>query len=169
MTDFTLNFASEGACLVPVEKQDKPEQWHKLTTTLRRSQVLEGVRFNGGFRGGRIFRRIFNSTDFSADFLADFSADFSPDFSADFAVDFSVDLAWDRRWIFLKKVRKPCKTKDLSDLLQIPAQILPGCGSLLFSGCAGLTRISPPPHPPQQNPPECWGGWEACHHANAKR
>ena len=27
---------------------------------------------------------------------------------------------------------------------EIPAQILPGCGSLLFSGCTGLTRISTP-------------------------
>ena len=101
--------------------------------------------------------------NFAADFLADFPADFSAAFSAEFFVDFAGNC----RRIFLKKVPKPFKTKDERDFPKnaqgIPAQILPGCGSLLFSGCPGLTQIPPPPAKPSK-----MLGWLGdMHHANA--
>ena len=84
--------------------------------------------------------------DFSADFLEDFLADFAADFAADFSADFFVDLAWNPRRAFLNPVRN---TKDLRDLLprimkKFPHKFSLLVGSLLFSGCAGLTRQSHP-------------------------
>ena len=143
-----MNSASESAFEFHINIQNKPERWHKLTATLWRSQLLEGVcvcvcvRFHGRF---------------VADFVEDFLAEFSVDFVADFLVDFLADL-WQtllrisrrifRRifpWILLEKLPKPCQTKDLRDknikkfLLRFSLLV----GSLLFSGCAVDPAIAP--------------------------
>ena len=74
------------------------------------------------------------SADFSADFLADFSADFLADFSADFLADFSANC----RRIFLAKVSKRCKTKDLSDFPQKIPKRSPHKFSLVVVHCYSL-------------------------------
>ena len=61
--------------------------------------------------------------DFLVDFCADSSADSSADASADFSAEFSVDFVFPHKFSLLV------------------------C-SLLFSGCAGLTRESHPLNPP---------------------
>ena len=64
--------------------------WHKVTATFRRSQLLEGTCFYGGFCDGFCdgFCGGFSGEFVLADFLADFSADFLADSSADFSADF---------------------------------------------------------------------------------
>ena len=107
--------------------QNKSEQWHKLTATLRRSQVLEFACLNGGFRGG-----------FCSGSSGAFFSGFSADFSADFAADFSVDFAWNRWRIFLIKVPKPCKTKIMSDFIQRIPKKFPHKFSLVAVQCCSL-------------------------------
>ena len=79
----------------------------------------------------------------------------------DFLTDFSTDFVWNRRRISLGDLPKPCRAKSLRGGLPHKFSLI--VGSLLFSGCAGLTRQSRPP----PKSPDSWSGWEACHHANA--
>ena len=49
---FTVNFASESTCLIPVQHpENKPERWHKATAMLKRSNCCKGGEFCGGFSG----------------------------------------------------------------------------------------------------------------------
>ena len=139
--------------------RSKPERQHKLEGACFHGGFC--CRFSGGFFGKfsakffsgffwRIFQRVFWRI-FSADFLANFSADFS--------ADFSVDVASNHQQIFRENLPKPCK-KGPERFSPINPQEFPykfslPVGSLLFSGCAGLTCNS-------------WSGWEVCHHVNAK-
>ena len=91
------------------------------------------------------------------------------DFSADSSVPFSVDFGSNRQRISFKTFPKTCKTKDLRDFLKkipkrFPYKLSLLAGSLLFTGCASLTRQAHPPIPP-----DSWSGWEAYHYDNAKR
>ena len=92
--------------------QNKPERWHKLTATLRPSQVLEGACFHGGVHGGfcggflgGFFGGFFGgfSADFSADISADFSADFRRILRRPFSVDFPNPVKQSTREIFSPK------------------------------------------------------------------
>ena len=124
--------------------QNKPERWHKLTATLRQSQHVSMAELVTVLRPA-ILRWIF------------------PRILLGIAGRFS--------W---KKVPNPVKQRTWKIFSQkspqeIPAQILPGCGSLLFSGCAGLLGFRPPPtfrtcwkisaspkpHPSKPHPRKC--------------
>ena len=142
--------------------QNKPERWHKLNAMLRRSRVLEGACFHGGFRGGFC-------GGLRADFRADFLADFWRIFWRIFRQIFRWILQRIFQWILIgiaggfswNKFPKPAKkTWEISPKTpqENPAQIILACGSLPFSGCSAQVWPGNAP-PPPPNPPECWGGW----------
>ena len=101
----------------------------------------------GGFFGGFLF------ANFSVDFLADF-----PWILLEIAGGFFLKPA---QTLYNKGIER-CSPKNS---WEIPTQFSLLVGSLLFSGCTGLTRQSEPP----PSPPDFWSDWKACHHANAKR
>ena len=119
--------------------------------------------------------------EFVADFAADFLAGFPVHLLADFRQMFRRIVQrvfrrifpWNLLGIgggFLEKVPKPCKTKDLRDFLQKVPKKFPHKFSLVVVHCCSLgTQVWPGFRTPPPNPPECWGGWGACHHANAER
>ena len=102
--------------------QNKPERWHKLTGMLRVS-----------------------TAEFAADFLVDFSVDFLAIFS-----DVSWILLGSAGGCFLKTFPNPVKQRTWAKTFLHNFCLL--VGSLLFSGCAGLTW-----------PCQCW---EVCWSVN---
>ena len=110
-------------------------------------------------------------TELSVDFLADFAVNFLADFSVDFCWilggvfgwKFSVDFAWKCQQNSLENVPKACRTNDLTDFLKKSPK-----NSRTNSTCSWVGCLTLQSHP-LQTLQILVAGWEACHHANAKR
>ena len=107
---FTVNFASESTCLIPIQYIEHPDQAREVA-----------------FGDHSWWKVRVSMADFVADFAADFLAELATDFLADlqricwrlflwlflvdWSADFSVGFAWNRRQISLKTLPNPVKQR----------------------------------------------------------